>query len=219
MQVQGFRHLLKRAQRGDPDALEKLLETSRPYLARVASGYADPFHAGESVSDLRQEAEIRAWQGLPTFEGGAGDRETEARFRTWLAQIVRRLAIDRHRTRTARKRQPETGRVRSLSPPARRAGDHASPAADHDPPAPGPTPSTAARDDERTGIIRRALDRIPDPVDQEIIRLYFFEQRSLPAIARRLGWTHDRVRDRYRKSIRRLERHLRPLDPGSRESG
>jgi len=212
MDVEGFDSLIRLAQGGDPQALEKLLASIHPYLTRVASGYADPARASESVSDLIQEAEFRAWQRLRQFQGGSADEETHAMFRTWLVQIVRHIALDRSRARNTQKRKAGGGRIRSLD----ESGSGSVENSGHsplDPPASGPSPSTALRETERSIQVKRALEMVPDDIDREIIRLYFFEQLSLPKIAERLGWSYDRVREHYRRGIQQLERRLQDLKP------
>ena len=67
---------------------------------------------------------------------------------------------------------------------------------------------------ERSLLVQRALENIPDEADREIIRLFFFEQLSLSQIAQRLDWSYDRVRERYRQGMRQLERLLQTLKPG-----
>ena len=117
MDVKGFEKLVRLAQSGDREAMEELLTSLRPYLAGVASGYTDPSRASESVSDLVQEAELRAWQRLGQFRGGSTDEETHAIFRGWLAQIVRRIAFDQAKAKNRKKRKQPGFRIRSLDAP------------------------------------------------------------------------------------------------------
>ena len=90
--------------------------------------------------------------------------------------------------------------------PRSRRGAHA--------PRPGPVtrPDTDGfvRYDERALGVRRALDRIPDPVDRQIIVLRFFVGLSIEEIARRLRRPLENVRARYRFAVERLARDLRP---------
>jgi DNA-directed RNA polymerase specialized sigma24 family protein len=111
METDGFRSLVRRAQSGDLDAMDDLLADIRPYLKAVAQGFADRDRASQSTSDLVQEAELRAWKRFEDFQGGDLDEQVRARFRGWMAQIVRRLGIDRVRTRGAKKRAAPGGRT------------------------------------------------------------------------------------------------------------
>jgi RNA polymerase sigma factor (sigma-70 family) len=212
MEKEGFDSLIRRAQDGDPRAVEELLASVRPYLAKVAGGFADASRASASASDLLQEAELRAWQRLGQFQGGSADEETHAKFRTWLVQIVRHIAQDRERARGARKRRAPGAWIRSIEGPGSEDG---SGAASLDPPAAGPSPSASLRQTERSLLVNRALEAVRDGTDRAIIRLRFFEGLSLPAIADRLEMTYDQVRERYRRGIRGLEMRLQELKPGS----
>ncbi len=213
MDVEGFGALIRRAQEGDSRSLEELLVSMRPYLAKVAGGFADSSRASGSASDLIQEAELRAWRGLGRFRGGSGDVETQAKFRTWLVQIVRRISLDRGRARNTAKRRARGRRIQSLDEPGS-GSTRGSGASRLEPLAAGPSPSAALEETERSALVRRALEAVGDPTDREVIRLYFFEQLSLPAIAGRLDMTYDRARESCRRGIRCLERRLRDLEPG-----
>jgi len=209
MEREGFDSLIRSAQAGDEEALKKLLAAARPYLAKVATGYADPSRASESVSDLVQEAELRAWQGLQQFQGGSADEETHAKFRTWLVQIVRRIVFNRWRAMNTQRRKVPGVRMQSIDrPTGSLAADSSAGASSRGPPAPGPSPSAGLREEERSALVQQALAQVEDPEDREIIRLYFFEQVSLPDIARHLGRTYDRVRAQYRRGMRQLEKYL-----------
>lgn len=83
MEAQGFRDLVRQAQAGDQQALDRLLSVVRPYLERLAQRYADPAWPSESVSDLVQEAWVRAWRKLDQFRGAADDEQTRAAFLAW----------------------------------------------------------------------------------------------------------------------------------------
>jgi RNA polymerase sigma factor (sigma-70 family) len=215
MEREGFDSLIRRAQAGDQEALKKLLIAVRPYIAKVATGYADPSRASESVSDLIQEAELRTWQRLQQFQGGAADDETHAKFRTWLVQIVRRIVFDRWRALNTQRRRAPGARMQSIDGPiGSPAVDSSAGASSRDPPAPGPSPSAELGEEERSALIQQALAQVEDPEDREIIRLYFFEQMPLPGIAQHLGQTYDRVRGQYRRGIRQLEKYLQAFRRG-----
>jgi len=215
MERERFDSLIRSAQAGDQEALKKLLAGVRPYLAKVATGYADPSRASESVSDLIQEAELRAWQRLPQFQGGGADAETHAKFRTWLVQIVRRIVFDRWRATNTQRRKAPGAHMQSIDGPiGSGAADSSAGASSRVPPAPGPSPSAGLREEERSALVQQALAHVEDPEDREIIRLYFFEQMSLADIAQHLGQTYDRVRGQYRRGIRQLKKYLQTLRTG-----
>ena len=156
----GFHDLVRRAQAGDKEAMDKVLVILQPYLAKMARPYADPSRPAESTSDLLQESCLRAWQKLGSFDGGENDEETFAMFRGWIAQIVKRLGLNAQRDHKRQKRSPPKKIV-----PIREGGAGPSTAkgAKIDPTDPGPTPSADARADEVSEKIRSALEALGTP--------------------------------------------------------
>ena len=79
------RILITRAQGGDPAAFEALVNQHARYVYNLALRLV---HDPQEAENLSQEAFIRVWKGLPGFRG-------EARFTTWLYQIVTHLFYNR----------------------------------------------------------------------------------------------------------------------------
>ncbi|MFO0586720.1 MAG: sigma-70 family RNA polymerase sigma factor [Polyangiaceae bacterium] len=78
------RELIYRAQKGDQGAFRQLVERHQRRAYAIALGLVrDPNDAREIV----QEAFLRVFRGLPTFQGSSS-------FFTWLYRIVTNLAID-----------------------------------------------------------------------------------------------------------------------------
>jgi RNA polymerase sigma factor (sigma-70 family) len=191
--------LLAQAQAGDTAAIEALLKAIRPWLEQIAAGHAGRGQPDGGTSDLVQQAWLRAWHHLGQFHGGTTGEETVARFRAWLARIVRRLAGNAQRARAAAQRRPPGTLVRLDAPATGSAVE---------PPAGDPTPSACAAADEEEQRLHDALARIEDETDRTILRLRFFEGLSLRQIALRLGTNHEQVRQRCHAALRRLERDL-----------
>jgi RNA polymerase sigma-70 factor (ECF subfamily) len=76
--------LVRRAQRGDRYAFERLVEGHQHRLYTLA---ARVLGSREDADDAVQEALVRAWLALPRFRG-------DARFSTWLYRIVVNAAHD-----------------------------------------------------------------------------------------------------------------------------
>jgi RNA polymerase sigma factor (sigma-70 family) len=188
--------------------MDRLLAVLHPRLEQLARRYAEPGCSRASTADLVQEAALRLWQRLAQFQGGPDDEQTAAMFQNWLRELVRRLAQDRQRQRHAQRRQPPEG-VRRL-PAAGPGGSSGSPGR-NDPAASGSTPSARVRADEQARLIRKALEKIPDPTNRKIVELCFFEGLSLRQIAGQLQLSYDKVRQGYHRSLRLLERELRDL--------
>jgi RNA polymerase sigma factor (sigma-70 family) len=199
---------LRLAQKGDRQAMDRLLAILRPYLQELARRHTVPGCATESTADLVQEAALRLWQRLPQFQGGPDDEQTAAMFHDWLSQLVRHLALDKQRQRHAQRREPPHGRLPLDAPGSGESGDEQG---GLDPASSGPSPSTNVQAHEQARLIREALARIPADQDREIVRLSFFEGLSLRDIARRLNLSYDKVRERYHCTLRRLEHELKGL--------
>ena len=207
MEIDGFHELVRSAQEGDREAMDGVLQKLRPLLEKLSRQYADPTRRVGSTADLLQESCLRAWQKLDGFQGGQDDDETCAMFQSWIGQIVRRLGINAERDRKRLRRSP--GNDKKLIPlGAPLPGQGTSDGGVVDPLARDLTPSAYARVDERAERIRAALDRLPDDAGVQIVRMRFFEGLSLQDISGRLDLGYDKVRDRYRSAMRRLEKDL-----------
>lgn len=206
MDSDGFHILVRKAQDGDRGAMDRVLVALRPRLEKMARGYADPIRPAQSTSDLLQESCLRAWQKLGTFQGGQGDEETFAKFQAWIGRIVRNLGLNQQREGGAMRRSPPE-EVLSLDRP--RPGASGTSAAGIDAPARGPSPSSHAHMDDMARRVRAALAELNDQTDAVIVRMHFFDEMSFPQIAKRLALRYDQVRERYRSTMRSLERELK----------
>jgi len=81
--------LVARAKKGDEAAFRVLVEKYQRKAFAVAFGIVRDH---DDAHDVCQEAFLRAWRSLPTFDG-------EAQFFTWLYRILHNLAIDEVRRR------------------------------------------------------------------------------------------------------------------------
>ena len=85
--------LVRRAQRGERYAFERLVEAHEERMYTLA---ARVLGSREDAADAVQEALVRAWLALPKFRG-------DARFSTWLYRIVVNAA---HDVRAKRRERP-----------------------------------------------------------------------------------------------------------------
>ena len=207
MHADGFRELLRKAQVGDEEAVGQVLTLIREHLAQAAEKHADVSQATDSVSDLVQEASLKVWQRLDQFRGGETDEATLAMFLSWTSQIVNRLGLNARRDRATQRRSPTNSMLRLTPQSGNDSGSYwrAEPHAD------GPTPSANVRATEEADVIRETVSRLPDNLDRTLLRMRFFEGRSLRQIAEELPLSYDQIRDRFQAIMRRLERELEGL--------
>jgi len=77
--------LIRRAQQGDSNAFELLVNQHAQLVYNLAlRTLSNP----QEAEDIAQEAFVRAWQALPTFQA-------KAKFSTWLYRIVTNLCYNR----------------------------------------------------------------------------------------------------------------------------
>jgi RNA polymerase sigma factor (sigma-70 family) len=129
-------------------------------------------------------------------------------FQAWLAQLVRRLGMDAHRRRNARRRRQPGRAVLPLSSGGSSGAAGESGAARKEPPGKEPTPSAQLSADERAQRVVAAVRAIEDASERSIVELYFFEELTLHQIAERLGMPYWKTKETYRRAIRRLEAAL-----------
>src|SRR5438067_442040 len=113
-----FHDLIAHAQAGDRAGTEELFALIRPWLEQLARRYTRVQDLDASISDLVQEAWLRAWQKLDQFQGVDGEEQSQAMFRAWLARIVSRLGLNAVRDRDAKQRMPP-GKLLPLDGPGR----------------------------------------------------------------------------------------------------
>ena len=190
--------------------MDELLDLLHPYLEHLARPYADPSRPAESTSDLLQESCLRAWQKIDSFEGGMNDEETFAMFRSWVGKLVKHLGLNAHRKRKRQRRSPPN-KILPLGSPNPDETSSSGPGAKLDPKSPVGTPSEYARKDEQVLKIQEALQNLPDQEAAAIVRMRFFDGMTLIAISEKLGIGYEQVKDRYRSTMRQLERDLEGL--------
>jgi RNA polymerase sigma factor (sigma-70 family) len=199
---------LRLAQKGDRQALDRFLARLHPRLVKMVRQYGRQGFSVESTADLVQESSLRIWQRLHQFHGRQNRDQTAKMFWEWASQIVRRLALDRHRRRNAECRKPPRALLRLA--PANRNGTSKGNGW-IDPAARGPEPAANVRAGEEARLVQEALEKISDDKDRKIVRLAFFEEMSFRQIAGQLNVTYDRVQTGYHRGLRQLERDLGSL--------
>lgn len=192
-----------------PQAWERLIEEVEPasLLLVIERRLGAALKGLLAPEDVLQEALLMAWRDRRSFEW-RGLRS----FRAWLLTIIdHRIARAAERQAAAKRAAPG----RSLTSD----GDTVLPESDY--PAGSTTPSRVAMYREQAETLRQALDGLPEE-HREIVRLRYFEQRTLEEIAATLGLGVSAVRHRFRKGseayVRRLRAALTSRPPAPPES-
>jgi RNA polymerase sigma-70 factor (ECF subfamily) len=163
--------LVERAQGGDTDAFGALVER---HQERIYATLVKMTGDGDLALDLTQDAFIRAWEQLPSFEGRSA-------FTTWLYRIAVRLAYD----------EIERGRRRSPLEPATLMSD------------PTPGPEVRALANSQAEELRRKIDRLP-PLQRAVVIMRAYDELPYREIAEILRTTENSARVSFHHAISRL---------------
>lgn len=175
--AQGELDLVARAAAGDDRAFERLVAAHGPFVYNVARrALGDAAEA----DDAAQEAFVRAWRGLPRFDGRSA-------FRTWLYRIAVRVCCDRRPglARRLAELAEETGATDSEE---RVDGTERVAAVDGaaGTPTPAPLPERAAERGEAHRRVRAAVDALPDAY-RMLVTLHYLEELTYDEVASLTG--------------------------------
>jgi RNA polymerase sigma-70 factor (ECF subfamily) len=174
------------ARAGDADAFCRLTEPLQSRLLRQAAALSGDLSTAE---DLVSETLVEAWNSLARYD-------ESCRFSTWLYAIL----LHRHQKwrRRARSRpvplawMPYFERANLLE-------------RQENVPAPDPSPAEDAARNETTACLRECIARLPEKYRQ-ILLLRFFEDASLPDMARVLGCPLGTVKSRLHHALEKLRK-------------
>jgi len=180
----------------DPHAFAHLVARWEGPILRLCARMTGDVHCGE---DLKQEAFARAFAHRKNFRPGT-------RFSTWLWRIAVNLCLNEQRRRRSRPEDSwDTLKETDL--------------AVLDCTANGATPADHATAAEERELMRRALQRLPEP-QRAVLVLRFCEGFKLREIAELLEVPEGTVCSRLAEGLARLSRLLKPkLFPASPEPG
>ena len=180
--------LVERAKAQDEAAFEQIMNLYADrlynYILRMVGNEAD-------AEDLVQETFLRAYQGLPAFDGRAS-------LGTWLYRIATNLCID-HQRRRAR-------RVPTVSYSIREDED-GEPTEWEFPDLRTPDPLEAALNRELEGVVERAVSRL-SPKLKTVLLLYDVEELSYEEIARVLNIPIGTVKSRLNHARAQIQREV-----------
>ena len=180
------RELITRAQNGDQAAFRKLVERHQRRAFAIALGLV---RDENDARELVQDAFLRVYRGLATFQGGSS-------FFTWLYRIVTNLAIDLMRKPGRRDAELVDGQ-----------------AIDEDADFPlmskidGADPLDVVRRREIAGRIQSALDALP-PYHRGVILMREVEGMSYEEMAQAMGVSKGTIMSRLFHARQKLQRAL-----------
>ena len=181
--------LLRRAQSGDPEAFEQLMEPLEQLVWRVCWHYTGNREAAE---DCGQEAMIRIWRNLANYRG-------ECALESWVYRIAANCCMD-----WLRKKKRD--RSVSMEPMVEQGFDPADEA-------PGTEEQVVAKDERQR--LREAIALLPED-QREALILTQLEKVPYEEAARALGVSEGTVKSRVNRAKARLKEILsaeRELSP------
>ena len=175
--------LLRKAQRGDPEAFGRLMEPLEQLVWRVCWHYTGD---REASSDCGQEAMIRIWRALDNYRG-------DCAFESWVYRIAANCCMD-----WLRKRKRD--RSVSIEPMKDQGFDPADTS-------PGTEAQVIAKDERRR--LREAIALLPED-QREALVLTQLERVSYEESARMLDISEGTVKSRVNRAKARLKEILTP---------
>ncbi|MFO0762227.1 MAG: RNA polymerase sigma factor [Byssovorax sp.] len=171
---------VERAKQGDSAALEELLESVAPAILRF----------GRSMCKNESDADDVLQDTLLAVATHLGEFEGRSSLTSWIFSLTRSACTRRRRGRKNQPHQSDDDLV-----------EH---------PDLGPTPETAAADQELRGALGRALDALPDDY-REVLLLRDVEGLTAPEAAETLGISTDALKSRLHRARGALREALRPV--------
>lgn len=167
--------LIERWRAGDERAATALVERHAPALARFAASFGER----DDIEELVQDTFVRAFASLEGFRG-------ESSLRTWLFTILRRLLVDRRRSRRRRRDRVEI--------------QESDAATEYD-------PLDGMLADETERRMRDAITRL-SPTQREVFTLRVTEGLSYRQIAEIVGTTEGAARVHYHNAMRAVKEFI-----------
>ena len=173
--------LLRRAQRGDPEAFSQLMEPLEQMVWRVCWHYTGD---REAASDCGQDAMVRIWRGLESYRG-------DCAFESWVYRIAANCCMD-----WLRKKKRD--RSVSIEPMKEQGFDPADTS-------PGTEEQVVAADERRS--LRESIALLPED-QREALVLTQLERVPYEEAARMLGVSEGTVKSRVNRAKTRLKEIL-----------
>jgi RNA polymerase sigma-70 factor (ECF subfamily) len=180
-QSPGIDTLIEQCLDGDQAAWEQIVRLHWRKVFNVAYKFVG---SHEQAEDLAQEIFLKIFRSLETFD-------RRANFQTWLISVSRNLCIDHYRS------------VRK----ERQTIDRDVPAEDLSPAAVTASPLASLENSDLAGLLRRALQTIPQSLRVAVL-LRDLQELSYLEIAERLNLPEGTVKSRINRGRRELARQI-----------
>ena len=178
--------LLRRTQRGDPEAFGQLMEPMEQLIWRVCWHYTGD---REASSDCAQEAMIRVWRALEGYRG-------DCAFESWVYRIAANCCMDWLRKK-------KRHRSVSMEPMRDQGFDPADTS-------PGTEDQVIAKDERRR--LREAIVLLPED-QREALILTQLERVPYEDVARMTGVSEGTVKSRVNRAKAKLKEILSENNP------
>ena len=183
------RQLVARAQRGDKQAFELLVEKYQRKLARLLSRFIrDP----AEVEDVTQEAFIKAYRALPAFRG-------DSAFYTWLYRIGINTA--KNYLMAMGRRAPTSTEVEAEEAEGFEEGEQLRDIN---------TPESLLLSNEIAETVNKTIEGLPEEL-RRAIQMREIEGKSYEEIAQEMNCPIGTVRSRIFRAREAIAEQLRPL--------
>lgn len=180
---------LARAQAGDADAVDALLELQRSDLRRLAENQLPRgLEKRIDASDLVQQTCLSVFRSLAEFEG-----VDPVQFQAWVRKIHERNIQNAVRDQLQAQRRALQRESSDVSPSQL--------------PDPAPSASEVVRRDEERERLDRVLCQLAAD-EQAILRLRFWDGCTMPVICERLNLSRDAAAWLMHKSLRKAKKLL-----------
>lgn len=173
---------LRKAQKGDAQAFERLVTPHEQMLWRVCWHYT---RHQEDAADCLQETMLKAWRAIGSYRG-------ECALSSWLYRIASTVCLDFLRKQ---KRLPQTESADEMEESGYMPVDHS------------PTPDEAILKAESTQEIQAAIDALPGDM-RTVIILYALQGLGYEEIAEAMNTSVGTVKSRLNRARQKIAKYL-----------
>ena len=173
---------LRRAQKGDAQAFERLVTPHEQMLWRVCWHYT---RHQEDAADCLQEAMLKAWRAIGSYRG-------ECALSSWLYRIATTVCLDFLRKQ---KRLPETESADEMADSGYMPVDSS------------PTPDEAVIQAESKAQLQEAIDSLPAEM-RTVLILYALQGMAYEDIAETMQTSVGTVKSRLNRARQKLSNYL-----------